>query len=376
VPTLVASNAENPVARLQLLPGINTIGRAGGNHHTLPHASISSRHCEIVVKEKDITVRDLSSTNGTFIDQVKVEGQAPLSHGQSLRLGDLEFVLDAPDKVIAKAGNLRMTVPAVAPSEPPPPVHTAAEVIAAIEPDLNDGPSYYRQIPATFAYPFKQNGRILLFLGTLFLALIDGGTTGSMGPLAGVFSLVLRVSFTGYVFAFMQSVIQHTAQGEDAMPDFPEFSSWWSDIMLPFLLFAVTILVSFFPAIVVPRFFASREAKEIAVLASLVCGAFYFPMALLAVAITDNIIAVSPHVVLRSIARVFVPYLVTFVMLAALIGIRWGAAFAAGSIPNQPFAIRIVIALLMSFVSLYLLTVEMRLLGLLFRKYRPQLGWI
>src|SRR5204862_1792663 len=149
-------------------------------------------HCEIVVNEKDISVRDLSSTNGTFIDQVKVEGQAPLSHGQSLRLGDLEFVLDAPDKAVATPGRLRMTVPAVAPSEPPPPVHTAASVIASIEPDLDDGPSYYRQIPGTFVYPFKQNGRILLFLGTLFLAFIDSGTTGRMGPLAAVFGLVLR----------------------------------------------------------------------------------------------------------------------------------------------------------------------------------------
>jgi hypothetical protein len=376
VPTLVASNTENPVARVSLLPGINTIGRAGGNHHALPHASISSRHCEVVVNANDIFVRDLSSTNGTFIDRVRIEGQAPLRHGQALRLGDLEFVLDAPDKVIAKPGKLRVTAPAFAPSETPAPVHTASEIIASIEPDLDDGPSFYRLILGAFAYPFKKHGGILLFLGTIFLAIVDGGTSLKIGPLGAMFAMMFRIMFTGYIFAFMQSVIQHTAQGEDAMPDFPEFSSWWSDIMLPFLLFVATLLVSFLPVFLIPRFMPDHDTKVISIFVTAGFGAFYFPMALLAVSITDNFIAVSPHVVLRSIARVFVPYLVTFLVLAALIGVRYGAGLGFSAVPNQLFVLKLFLALIMSFISLYLLTVEMRLLGLLFRKYRPQLGWI
>ena len=374
--TLVASNADTGIGRIALRPGINTVGRAEGNHHVISHASVSSRHCEFVVDKGTVSLRDFGSTNGTFIEGAKVENRTPLLHGQRVQIGDVEFVLDAPETALTTSGALRVTVHPLAPSEARPVAQTASEVIASIEPVLDEGPSFYRQIPGTFAYPFKQNGRILLFLGTICLTVMDTLTTSRVGPLAIVFGFVLRLAFTGYMFAFMQSIIQHTAQGEDAMPDFPEFSSWWSDIMLPFLFFVATMVVSFVPAIVAPHLIPGTELDGIAQLAMLVIGAFYFPMALLAVAMTDNFVALSPHVVLPSIVRVFIPYIVTFLLLASLIGIRAGAEFLATDAAPQQLAPKIVAALSLSFISLYLLTVEMRLLGLLFRIYRRRLGWM
>ncbi|HTD67344.1 MAG TPA: FHA domain-containing protein [Candidatus Limnocylindria bacterium] len=70
--TLVANNAETPVSTISLLSGINAVGRAEGNHHVIPHASISSRHCEVVLDEGKMFVRDLGSTNGTFVDDNQV----------------------------------------------------------------------------------------------------------------------------------------------------------------------------------------------------------------------------------------------------------------------------------------------------------------
>jgi sulfite reductase (NADPH) flavoprotein alpha-component len=86
--TLVANNSETAVSRVPLQPGINTLGRAAGNHHVIPHHSISSRHCEIIVDEGTIALRDLGSTNGTFVDDQLVQ-KANLLNGQRLRLGSV-----------------------------------------------------------------------------------------------------------------------------------------------------------------------------------------------------------------------------------------------------------------------------------------------
>src|SRR5262249_6812458 len=56
-----------------------------------------SHHCEILLRGKDVVVKDLNSTNGTFINGEKV-AESPLKPGQILRLGQIEMRLetDAP----------------------------------------------------------------------------------------------------------------------------------------------------------------------------------------------------------------------------------------------------------------------------------------
>jgi len=105
-------------------------------------------------------------------------------------------------------------------------------------------------------------------------------------------------------------------------------------------------------------------------------GAFYLPMALLAVAVTDNFLALSPHVVVPSIIRVFLPYFITFLLLALLVTVRMAGGTAAALVTIEQAALKLTVTVVMGFVSLYLLTVEMRLLGLLFRSYRARLAWL
>lgn len=372
---LVANDAETAVGRIQLQPGINTIGRAEGNHHVLPHGSVSSRHCEIVVHDDALAVRDLGSTNGTFIDGQPTP-RGSLAHGQRLKLGSVEFVVDAPELATPNRGAVR-----VASASPAAAVEvraagqTAAEVIAGIAPAWEEEPSFYRQIPGTLVYPFKRNGIILLVIGTIVFTVLDFFSGFTLPGRGGIFSLLVAVFSTGYLFAYMQKIIAHTAQGDDEMPDFPDFTDWWSDIILPFLLFAGTIAVSLAPVIVVGFLMIKSEAAALALIPALALGAFYLPMALLAVAATDNFLALSPHVVLPSIVRVFIPYLVTFLLLGALVAVRMAGGTAAAMIPFQQVALKLGATIVMGFVSLYLLTVEMRLLGLLFRSYRARLGW-
>jgi pSer/pThr/pTyr-binding forkhead associated (FHA) protein len=71
-----------------------TIGRVDDNTFQLAEPSVSSHHCEVLLRGSDIMVRDLGSTNGTFINGEKVSSESVLKPGQVLRLGQIEMRLE------------------------------------------------------------------------------------------------------------------------------------------------------------------------------------------------------------------------------------------------------------------------------------------
>src|SRR5262245_16341085 len=79
----------------ELEPGFNTLGRNPTNDFRVHDATVSSFHCEIVLSEDSVLVRDLGSTNGTFIDNQPVR-EGNLQPGQILRLGSAELRLEPP----------------------------------------------------------------------------------------------------------------------------------------------------------------------------------------------------------------------------------------------------------------------------------------
>ena len=74
-----------------------TIGRVEDNSFQIAEPSVSSHHCEILLRGNDVVVKDLDSTNGTFVNGEKVS-EATLKPNQILRLGQIEMRLetDAP----------------------------------------------------------------------------------------------------------------------------------------------------------------------------------------------------------------------------------------------------------------------------------------
>jgi pSer/pThr/pTyr-binding forkhead associated (FHA) protein len=70
-----------------------TIGRVEDNTFQIAEPSVSSHHCEIVLRGNDVVVKDLGSTNGTFINGEKVS-ESVLKPGQILRLGQIEMRLE------------------------------------------------------------------------------------------------------------------------------------------------------------------------------------------------------------------------------------------------------------------------------------------
>ena len=101
---------------LELSENWATIGRGNGNALQIVETSVSSKHCEVQLKDNELRVRDLRSTNGTFVRGQKVS-EAVLKPGQTLRLGQIElrFEAEGPAPVLPKK---QTTTPA----RPPAPV--------------------------------------------------------------------------------------------------------------------------------------------------------------------------------------------------------------------------------------------------------------
>ena len=88
-----------------------TIGRVEDNMFQIAESSVSSHHCEVLLRGSDVVIKDLNSTNGTFINGEQITERV-LKPGQTLRLGQIELKLDTGAAASASA-----TAPAPAPAK-------------------------------------------------------------------------------------------------------------------------------------------------------------------------------------------------------------------------------------------------------------------
>ena len=90
-----------------------TVGRVEDNSFQIAEPSVSSHHCEVLLRGNDVVVKDLNSTNGTFINGQQITGEGLLKPGQILRLGQVEIRLEsgAPTAPAKKPLDQTMVIP-------------------------------------------------------------------------------------------------------------------------------------------------------------------------------------------------------------------------------------------------------------------------
>ena len=474
-------NPGSPAAwEIQLKPGANYIGRGFANDFKIPDPSVSGSHCQITVTNGLIVLKDLGSTNGTFVNRAPVK-EVPLQPGQVIHLGAVEmaFYSDGPAPVVpAKAAPTVVAVPAVAavpaaavtpgdapviikpaarpltlspaiartpapavavaappPTVPfespplPPPLPTpnipgsknckfhpktpgryycsqchhffcelcvtAREVgggqkkmcrhcgieCAPVQVQLARPAapkSFFNLLPGGFAYPFKGNGLLLLIVSTIVLSLLNMFRGIAMG---GLFSWGLALIALGYLFSFMQNIIHATANQEEEMPDLPGFD----DVLGGAFRMIVTVLFCFAApvALGVAKVFEWADIPTSAIIGTVVLGCLYFPMAFLAVAMKDSVLAANPLVVFPAIFKAPLGYLVTALILEAGYGMQKIGDFLMLLVQQQSYRTRSMAILFLtfairafwSFAGVYLLTVSMRILGLLYVTNKHKFGW-
>lgn len=434
-------NPGSPAAwEIPLKPGPNRVGRNTGNDITIPDPSVSGAHCQLDVSAESVHLTDLGSTNGTFVDERQVT-ESVLRPGQLIRLGAVKVAVVGAEETPAAAPSLPVPPPPVSaarplprpaastlPLEPGPHTckhhpktagrffcrhcgqffcelcvstrqvggvqhkfcrHCGTEctpVQVHAQPVVEKG--FFSRLPGAFLYPFRGAGVLMVVAGMVILAMLKfGAMMMQMGSLRFlIFGLLLQIFAGGYLFSFLQNIIHSTAAQDPELPDLPGLSNFLDDILLPFLRLLGLMTFCFGPAIVLAVWLAFSEnpVLGIAVLAAMLFGLAYFPMAFLAVAVLDTFTAANPLVVVPSILKVPAEYLVTLLVLGAVFGFRALGAFLVGILFPEGFSTHSMGALfgmlgaqvLWAFISLYLLIVATHLLGLLYVTRRQKLGWL
>lgn len=85
-----------PAQRVRISSQPFTVGRDCENALHLANPTISRRHAELLLVERDLFVRDNSSRNGTFLNGRRVENFEKLNDGDMLQFGTAVFTVQSP----------------------------------------------------------------------------------------------------------------------------------------------------------------------------------------------------------------------------------------------------------------------------------------
>lgn len=238
------------------------------------------------------------------------------------------------------------------------------------------------QLADAFVYPFRGWGKFVIIAGAIFvwlLMLVRFVLLSDVSMGMWVFGMwilqgVVYVLAWGYVSAYGVKIIGETGKGEADPPDGPEIKAWRDDLLQPVCLIAGAIVFSFGLHLLY-RFVWThyKGPTELLRWVTLGLGVLYLPMALTAVAIWDSIGALNPVLIVRSIFKAGIGYLLASAVVALLCAVVWSAfRFLRIEIPYVGFVVQ---GVLQYAVALYCIMVVMRICGLIYYAYEKKLNW-
>jgi hypothetical protein len=155
-----------------------TIGRVEDNTFQIADPSVSSHHCEALLRENEVLIRDLNSTNGSYINGEKI-AESILKPGQTLRLGQVELHLEVPGMPTPPASStapVTTAAPAPTPAPPKKPVDATLVIprgVSLTELERGGGvrpPGF--DSTTVFSKKKKQNNKYILIGGIVIAAII------------------------------------------------------------------------------------------------------------------------------------------------------------------------------------------------------------
>lgn len=91
---LVIEKGRTPVRAIDLHQADTVIGRRRGVTLRIPSAEVSREHCRILMEDGYLTVEDLDSVNGTYLNGVAITSREVLRPGDRLQVGPIRFVVE------------------------------------------------------------------------------------------------------------------------------------------------------------------------------------------------------------------------------------------------------------------------------------------
>lgn len=334
---------------IPLQTGLNTLGSGGENEFPIQHPSVQAAHCELTVSSAGVQLKNSSPDAATLVDgrQVTVNVLLP---GQILQLGDVQL-------------RLEISLPQTAVSDVSP--HKPKTLLLQ-PPETATEKTFPRLLAEAFLYPLNERGMILLGGGAVFFTLLHLVST-----ISGLAGLGIGLVSAGYLIQYLQNVLNDSADDREKIPDWPDFTGV-NDFIAPCLQMCGTFACSFGLAIGLMLYAPKGSTwwSDWKIVAALVAGCAYFPMALLGVTLFDSIGGLSPHLVFPSIAKTSGKYLIVVTLFVGMFVVDAAFEAALGQLP-----LPVLPGLISQFASLYLSVVAMRALGIFYWTSKTELGW-
>jgi EAL domain-containing protein (putative c-di-GMP-specific phosphodiesterase class I) len=83
--------AEQPVRSIPVSSSPFLVGRHGHASLTIPSGTVSGVHAELRIESGELIVKDLGSTNGTFVNGARLEGECVVHSGDLLQFAEVVF---------------------------------------------------------------------------------------------------------------------------------------------------------------------------------------------------------------------------------------------------------------------------------------------
>lgn len=99
-PKLMIKRQDGQYRELEWDRELITIGRDGANDIVIDHPLASRRHARLERIEEGFAVRDLESTNGTFLNQERIEGLCQLHNQDQIIIADTVIVFQDPEATV------------------------------------------------------------------------------------------------------------------------------------------------------------------------------------------------------------------------------------------------------------------------------------
>ncbi len=122
----------------------NSLGRHPNNTIQLLDRIVSKEHCIVEFKSGRWWLRDLGSLNGTFVNDQRVVGEAPLRHGDQIAMGNTRAVFQE-----SQAAGAAIQAQAPVPPAPVPAPLNAAPQLATQQPQRPAPPTPPTPVPTT-----------------------------------------------------------------------------------------------------------------------------------------------------------------------------------------------------------------------------------
>jgi len=95
--SLVLVQIDGKQREMALTKSVQVIGRQTDCQIRIPTSAVSRHHCEVSVQDSKPVIRDLGSSNGTFVNRRRI-AQTELAAGDLISIGDLVFVVRVDGK--------------------------------------------------------------------------------------------------------------------------------------------------------------------------------------------------------------------------------------------------------------------------------------